>query len=538
MRLRKSTKEQQKRKGGDKFTRKAIIDVKSPKHMLILAYEAERAWAHASELKANTSHAKQKHHARTRFAKAVKSAKALYEAATKHIDDGRQRAQCAAYLLMLEGELKGSASIRKAAQALLNELARTAPTAKEQVVMRELADSLDPLIRYGAWQAGIDDVASLSLDHGSVAEFDALLSDLKSREAVKAAEPLTFGEREIPLAAPELVEDFEKVRRALASLNADSSTSGKAKAKRAQRIGPKRMAKFDAALSALTEAEASSSRLRGELDGDAKGAASSKKEQQEAVTLAHEYMLCHLHTVRASRDLALISRLTSKLPVLSPNESDRDRKKASRILPGLVKLYDNVLVAFESTRELSLVDGDTELADGVEARIAGVKARRSVYLARAYAMLYKYAEAMTLLTRGSLYAREAASFHAPTSSSMLPALPLASKEEMDREYAGTKKMIEKSWYDSEHQLADLGDLSLATALGTETEHKKKKEEFYDVAHSYVTSWDLDAIQRKAGVPSAVSPQATTEEEEEEEKEEMQVDEPAAKKKGWFGFLRG
>lgn len=95
------------------------------------------------------------------------------------------------------------------------------------------------------------------------------------------------------------------------------------------------------------------------------------------------------------RDLLLISHasssLSNKLSKIASKEAEyftkygkedkskrekKEKRVKARVGPGLCKIYDGVLLRLEQMRDLDLVENDGDLSNGVEARIAFVKAKK------------------------------------------------------------------------------------------------------------------------------------------------------------------
>lgn len=126
-----------------------------------------------------------------------------------------------------------------------------------------------------------------------------------------------------------------------------------------------------------------------------KGNTARFEASSRALTAFHAYVQYHLLSVRAKRDLLLVASTTAKLsareykirhaeeayiarterrdPAVAEAKIQRLRAK---VYPGLVKVFDTVLLSFESMRDMEVVEQDDELATLVDARIAYVRALR------------------------------------------------------------------------------------------------------------------------------------------------------------------
>lgn len=308
-----------------------------------------------------------------------------------------------------------------------------------------------------------------------------------------------------------------------------------------------------------------------------KGNTARFEASSRALTTFYAYVQYHLLAVRAKRDLLLVASTKARLagreskirhaeeayvaqtekrdPAVAEGKIKRLRAK---VYPGLVKVFDTILLSFEAMRDMEVVEVDDELAGLVEARIAYVRAVRYArpfsqlqslsdarnpvlscqYLSRGYALASQFASSLTLNARAKLYARQARSsaaafsesFDLPTSAAesdsdqdyIADRLPLdsASFDSLDAELDSDHRAISQDWFaetggrvgTSEEQL-DFSRLSLsgdAAPPAATSASAKQKVPFFDVAYNYVTAFDMDAIAEKAGlrIPTAVPPTAS------------------------------
>jgi len=126
-----------------------------------------------------------------------------------------------------------------------------------------------------------------------------------------------------------------------------------------------------------------------------KGHSARFEASSQPLNLFHSYIQYNLLSVRAKRDLLLIASTSSKLAAreakareteaayVSRTETrdpsvveDKIRRLRTKAYPGLVKVYDTVLLSLEGMRDMEAVARDDELATKVEARIEVVRAQR------------------------------------------------------------------------------------------------------------------------------------------------------------------
>lgn len=256
------------------------------RHLQILLFDAERAWAHSQLLKASLSlpstPSPTRHHLTRRLARAVLRADSLFSLVTALGSrvSPTDRAQAAAYYLVLKGSLAfeqkkhedGLATLSVAHQ-LLSKLAETAATAHGEALANEMIDDVEPMLRFCAYSLQIDTSqgtgelvkeTAAREQAGLIKGWAELVAELEKtggREKRKTVE-LSWRGTEIPIRNAQLVDVVSKVKDALASLEADkdvgkSSSAGKAKKGGARKeiMGARRMGTYDKALLVLGEGE-------------------------------------------------------------------------------------------------------------------------------------------------------------------------------------------------------------------------------------------------------------------------------------------
>ena len=236
--------------------------------------------------------------------------------------------------------------------------------------------------------------------------------------------------QEIPIRNAELVTAAAKVQSVLDSLRTDEAASSYSKGSavaegkkpatsKKEILGSRRMGTFDKALLVLSEAEATAAQLvednkvcsfaRGERQESAraltdafclqiamsKGNTARFEASSRALVSFHTYVQYHLLSVRAKRDLLLVASTAAKLAArerkirhaeeaYTARTERRDpavaegkiKRLQAKVYPGLVKVFDTILLSFESMRDMEAVEQDDELATLVDARIAYIRAQR------------------------------------------------------------------------------------------------------------------------------------------------------------------
>lgn len=257
----------------------------APRHLLILLFASERAWAHSQLLKSTlslpTTSPPTAHRLAKRLSRALAHAAHLQALVSDAAVSGRlsvsQRGQVAAYFLVMKGSLaferakhEEGLEALSVAWELLGKLAETAESAGEEALMNEVIDEVEPMLRFCAYSlqkdiaSGMGDVArEVTGAEGPklVEGWAALLAELEAsggREKRETIE-LSWRGREIPVRNVELVGVVAKVTAALKTLENDveAGKEGKERKKGARKVimGAKRMATYDRALLVLSEGE-------------------------------------------------------------------------------------------------------------------------------------------------------------------------------------------------------------------------------------------------------------------------------------------
>ncbi|GAA5961477.1 hypothetical protein JCM3765_003596 [Sporobolomyces pararoseus] len=624
--LRKSTGLSQTAGRSKKYQRKDLTaeKVTSDKHLQILLFDSERCWAQSQLLKAElndpSSPPSTKHHLAKRLNKASSHALHLVELSQNPLLSSRlsasQLGQIQAYYYNLSGSLafeKGKHSqgleTLSIAYQILQELASNASSATEEALLNESMDEIEPMLRFCAYKSGKDTSKGVNVIAKEVAEaklstsvkgWEELKFNLEAEGSKEKKEQIEIRWRGeiVPVRNVELVDVAVKVQKVLASLEKDETTSrkggegssGKKKADGKKDIlGARRMGTYDKALLVLSEAEQISNQLvEDNKIALSKGQSARFEASSRPLLLFHSYIQYNLLSVRAKRDLLLIAsaatKLASRETKVQETESayiartetrnpqvaqDKIRRLRTKAYPGIVKVYDTVLLSLETMRDMEVVAQDDELATKVEARIEYIRAQRAVYVSRAYSLANQFSAALSLNSRAKLYSRQSRS----TALSLSPELdfapegdeegggehdfiydllPLdqASYDSIDRQLEADYEQIGKDWFEATGGKVEGGDdvddlpvedLSLAEK-GKGKEKANKQPAFYDVAYNYVVAFDMEAIAKKAGLRKGEEEVETV-----AQSEKMQIEgsnsekteeaQSTPKKRGWgFGFF--
>ncbi|KAJ3514928.1 hypothetical protein NLJ89_g2082 [Agrocybe chaxingu] len=399
------------------------------------------------------------------------------------------------------------------ARGLLDDLANTASTSRDQALAVLFSDEISPEIRYCAHELGrvkaydINGIVSeLSPKYRNqiVESCDSLVTKLQAEEKtvtskLKLTQRLWEG-LPVPVRYPELVDVLLKVEEAEKSLQSIQSSPAGRKA----RSG---VTAYDSVLAALSDAEEISRKLQEtqQLHSAETGATGAGRDIQ----FVHAYITYQHLSRRIQRDLLLMNTLlasggTDKSSHLQKvaNSTSKARPVDNRLYPAVVKLLDTVLQSLTQMRTLSVVDDNPDLTSAVEARIAFTNARRCAYLAQCYAAVTKYAEALALLQHGTIYLRETVSNLSLSNSDVINSgdaafFPLSNKEvkEIECTIALDSVHFKQDWFT--YNGGSVADPSTY-----------KKPLFFNIALNYV-ELDMDRLQRRAGKePTPAPPTAT------------------------------
>jgi signal recognition particle subunit SRP68 len=268
----------------------------------LLLLEAERAWGYAQELykaslqSKNASHAGTLRHSATgRFRRAVNwSTQLLLHCQTLYTSDrfsAENLIQVTVYTLILNGrflryrdEFEDALPLLSVARNLLDELAASATTSRDQALAIMFSDEIGPEIRHCAHELGrqkaydIDGiVAEIAPAHqGRLVEgFDSLVAKLRSDSKASAQDAsrkrlqaILWEGQPVSIRNPELVDVLLKVQEAEAKLSArdqplpgESVTDKKKRTKKENRT-KKGVSAYDAILLALSDAEEVARKLK------------------------------------------------------------------------------------------------------------------------------------------------------------------------------------------------------------------------------------------------------------------------------------
>lgn len=514
---------------GREFKKLPPITVQNARdgHIQLLLFEAERAWAYGQELlkqAIDDDDNALRRKAVARFRRALSWNDQMLALMQELFDAKRlpavSLAEATAYSLMLHGKVlrhrddfKPALANLAVARGVLDELSSHALLSRDQALATAFADEISPEIRYCAHELGrakaydIDGiVAELAPKHRGelvpsyaplVERLAAEAKDGSAAAARKMLKPVEWEGTPVPIRNPELVDVFIRVQEAEAKLDQDI---GKAEHTKKTSSSRNQVAKFDAVLLALSDAEETARKLleAQQASNTVQTSAAGKRDMH----FLHAYVVYRLLSRRIQRDLALIDALVSSSTAHSKTGASTSNADAdARLYPAVLKLLDTVLQSFTQMRNLSIVDESQDLASGIEARLSTIKARRCLYLARSYAPLKRYADALTLTQSAHLHLREARTMlsDVPADSPALPALRFHALQAtphlatLESELSADELKYKRDWYTFN-----------GGAASTQPGSGDHKPLFFDIALNYV-QLPMDKLLERAGKAPAPAP---------------------------------
>jgi len=382
-----------------KFHKKEVNEeiLKEDKHLHIPLVTAERAWAYYMQLKfESNSDPRKKFHMINRLRKARKYAEQLENVcANSDKVDARTKLETQAYSCWLGGTLCFETSKWAEAQTLLTK-ARTiyeslsqAVGEEEGALFRQKMDEITPSLRYCSYNIGDASRADLIALRGKGgADLESLISQTREQQAATLQDVEWKGRK--------MAVKHEKVR--LFLLSYQESDQELAKTDEAD-------AKIEIYESLLLDCKDALQALRDELLEDPEFR--SRQQTGEGKVSTQHFLYTYLqyirHNITLSRNSVLLSSMRDQLDKGEKPTEGRKVVKAQDI----VRMYENMIQSLGEIPSLAGLEEDENLAADIEAEKIFYKAFRSYYIALAFIVSQKWAEAMAVFQRSLQYLAQA-----------------------------------------------------------------------------------------------------------------------------------
>jgi len=386
-----------------KFHKKEVSEevLKEDKHLHIPLVTAERAWAYYMQLKfESNSDPRKKYHMVNRLRKARKYAEQLEAVcADSEKVDARTKLETQAYSCWLGGTLCFETSKWAEAQSLLTK-ARTiyeslsqAVGEEEGALFRQKMDEITPSLRYCSYNIGDASRADLIAlrgkgGGGQLGDLESLISQTREQQAATLQDVEWKGRK--------MAVKHEKVR--LFLLSYQESDQELAKTDETE-------AKVDIYESLLLDCKDALQALRDELleDPEFRNRQQTGEGKVSTQHFLYTYLQYIRHNITLSRNSALLSSMREQLDRGDKPADGRKVVKAQDI----VRMYENMIQSLGEIPALAGLEEDETLAADIEAEMTFYKAFRSYYIALAFIVSQKWAEAMAVFQRSLQYLAQA-----------------------------------------------------------------------------------------------------------------------------------
>ncbi|CAG4980185.1 signal recognition particle subunit SRP68 [Colias croceus] len=355
--------------------------------------QAERAWAHAMQLRqeANTEPRK-KFHLVSRLKKACSHAHMLLQLCEQSgVCDARTQLEAGAYAAWLSGALlvelqqwRPAAESLKRAQIVLEKLCAALPE-DERAVYKQKVEELNPSLRYCAYNIGDESAAGdlvAMRGQGLIENLDSLMAQAKeSRSGVM---------HEVEWRGRRVTVRPEKVRLFLIALqDLDKSVENATTSQ----------AKIDILENILMDCKDAISAIKDEIKNDPK-----LKSASETQMSGINYLLSYLMYIRLMRTIHRNNLMIQQAEDARKKNTPIDGKKVRP--QDLTRLYEIILQNYTELQQLPGFEEDSAYQKDVETEVKAYKAFRCYYIAQVLTTLRRFREALAMLERCSAYTAE------------------------------------------------------------------------------------------------------------------------------------
>ncbi|XP_013199691.1 signal recognition particle subunit SRP68 [Amyelois transitella] len=358
--------------------------------------QAERAWAHAMQLRqeANTEPRK-KFHLVSRLKKAYSHAQTLLQLCEESgACDARTQLEAGAYAAWLSGILlvelqqwRVAAEALQRAQLVLDKLCAALPE-DERLVYKQKVEELKPSLRYCAYNIGDESAAGdlvAMRGQGLIENLDSLMAQAKeSRSGVM---------HEVEWRGRRVTVRPEKVRLFLIALqDLDKSVAA------ADSV----QAKIDILENILMDCKDAISAIKDEIKNDPK-----LKTASETQMSGINYLLSYIMYLRMIRTIERNNLLVEQAEHARKNNIQIDGKKMRP--HDLTRLYEIILQNFTELQQLPGFENDAQYQQEIEQQMKAYRAFRCFYIAQVLTGLRRFREALAMLERCNTYTTESLS---------------------------------------------------------------------------------------------------------------------------------
>ncbi|XP_059045367.1 signal recognition particle subunit SRP68 [Achroia grisella] len=352
--------------------------------------QAERAWAHAMQLRqeANTEPRK-KFHLIARLKKACSHAQTLLQLCEQSgVCCARTQLEAGAYAAWLGGALllelqqwRRAADSLQRAQLVLDNLSAALPE-DERLVYKQKVEELKPSLRYCAYNIGDESAAGdlvAMRGQGLIENLDTLMAQAKeSRSGVM---------HEVEWRGRRVTVRPEKVRLFLIALqDLDKSVAN------AQTVE----AKIDILENVLMDCKDAISAIKEEIKNDPK-----LKSASELQVSGINYLLSYVMYLRLVRTIDRNNLLVQQAENARQNNIQIDGKK---VRPhDLTRLYEIILQNYTELQQLPGFENDAVYQQEIETQMKAYRAFRCYYIAQVLTGLRRFREALAMLERCDSY---------------------------------------------------------------------------------------------------------------------------------------
>ncbi|XP_050670790.1 signal recognition particle subunit SRP68 [Leptidea sinapis] len=355
--------------------------------------QAERAWAHAMQLRQESNtEPRKKFHLISRLKKACAHAQMLLQLCEQSgVCEARTQLEAGAYAACLSGLLlvelqqwRPAAESLNRAQIVLEKLSATLPE-DERLVYKQKVEELKPSLRYCAYNIGDESAAGdlvAMRGQGLIENLDTLMAQAKeSRSGVM---------HEVEWRGRRVTVRPEKVRLFLIALqDLDKSVAN----------APTFQAKIDILENILMDCKDAITAIKDEIKIDPK-----LKSISETQMSGISYLLSYLMYLRLVRTIERNNLMIQQAEEARKNNAQMDGKKVRP--QDLTRLYEIILQNYTELQQIPGFEADVGYQKEIEIEVKAYKAFRCYYIAQVLTGLRRFREALAMLERCSVYTTE------------------------------------------------------------------------------------------------------------------------------------